>query len=122
MTVLTDQYPNETTWTIVDESGSTVWTGGPYSDQFTTYSETTCLPYGCYTLTVNDSYGDGICCAFGEGSYTLTSGGSVLTSGGEFGAVVSSGILFGLTVCPGLHRSHGGQLQPFGHRRRRLLH
>ena len=31
MTVLTDQYPNETTWTIVDESGSTVWTGGPYS-------------------------------------------------------------------------------------------
>ena len=32
-------------------------------------SETTCLPYGCYTLTVNDSYGDGICCAYGQGSF-----------------------------------------------------
>jgi len=72
MTVLTDEWPNETTWTIVDENGSTVLSGGPYSDQFTTYSETTCLPYGCYTLTVNDSYDDGICCEFGEGSYTLT--------------------------------------------------
>merc|ERR1711907_134295 len=25
-----------------------------------------------YTLTMNDSYGDGMCCQFGTGSYTLT--------------------------------------------------
>ena len=86
MTVLTDQLPNETTWTIVDAGGETVWSGGPYATSGTSYSETTCLPYGCYTLTVNDSYGDGICCAYGQGSFELTSGGNVLASGGEFGA------------------------------------
>ena len=39
-----------------------------------------CLPAGDYT---NDLYGDGICCSYGTGSYSLA-GGEELASGGEF--------------------------------------
>ena len=45
----------------------------------------TCLPEGCYDLTVNDSFGDGICCAYGDGSYTLEVDGVVVATGGDFG-------------------------------------
>ena len=88
-TILTDNYPGETTWTVTDASGATVWSGGPYDASGTSYSETTCLSTGCYTLTVNDSYGDGICCGYGQGSFELSSGGEVLVAGGEFGEAVS---------------------------------
>ena len=87
--ILTDNYPGETTWTVSDASGATVWSGGPYGASGTSYSETTCLATGCYTLTVNDSYGDGICCDYGQGSFELSSGGEVLAAGGEFGSVVN---------------------------------
>ena len=88
-TILTDNYPGETTWTVSDASGATVWSGGPYGSSGTSYSETACLSTGCYTLTVNDSYGDGICCGYGQGSFELSSGGEVLVAGGEFGTTVS---------------------------------
>ena len=88
-TILTDNYPGETTWTVSDASGATVWSGGPYGASGTSYSETTCLSTGCYTLTVNDSYGDGICCGYGQGNFELSSGGEVLAAGGEFGTTVS---------------------------------
>ena len=101
MTVVTDNYPAETTWTITDSEGVTVWSGGPYAATGTTYSETTCLPYACYTLTVNDSYGDGICCAFGQGSFELTSGTTVLASGGEFGSTTSANFCLEVPSVPG---------------------
>ena len=87
MTILTDQYPGETTWSVVDDaSGATVMSGGPYGTSFTTYTATEliCGSSGCYTLTVNDSYGDGLCCGFGDGSYSLTVNGEVVASGGSF--------------------------------------
>ena len=101
MTVLTDNYPGETTWTVTDAGGETVWSGGPYATSGTSYSETACLPYGCYTLTVNDSYGDGICCAYGQGSFELTSGGNVLASGGEFGATTTAEFCLDSPSIPG---------------------
>ena len=58
--LLTDNYPAETTWNITDASGSIVLEGGPYDGSQTTYTSTICLDPGCYTLTVNDSYGDGL--------------------------------------------------------------
>ena len=85
-TLLTDDYPNETTWTLVDETGTTVISGGPYGSNATTYSTDACLANGCYTLTVFDSYGDGLCCGYGEGSYELTDEeGTVYASGASFG-------------------------------------
>ena len=85
-TILTDLYPDETTWSVTNDGGEVVWSGGPYADTETTYSESLCLPYGCYTLEVVDSYGDGICCGqYGDGNYTLTAGGEVLASGDDWG-------------------------------------
>jgi lysyl endopeptidase len=84
-----DRYGNETTWQIVQ--GATVMaSGGPYSQfasngQYPQPPVSICLPDGCYQLIVSDSYGDGLCCAYGTGGFSLTSsGGTVLASGGTF--------------------------------------
>ncbi len=90
LTIIADNYPGETTWAITDDSGATVASGGPYSTAGATYTEDICLPDGCYTFTINDSYGDGICCSYGSGSYALTSGGSTLASGGAFASSEST--------------------------------
>ena len=45
----------------------------------------------CYNFSIYDTYGDGICCAWGQGSYTLADGnGTVLASGGQFTDVEST--------------------------------
>ncbi len=84
LTINTDQYPGETTWELT-EGNTTLASGGPYTSQFTTFVETLCVPVGCYDFTIDDSFGDGICCGFGNGSYTLEDAeGNILVSGGEF--------------------------------------
>merc|ERR1712032_1346912 len=40
---------------------------------------------GEFEFTMNDSYGDGICCSYGEGSYSVLRQGTVEVSGGQFG-------------------------------------
>ncbi|MGB1943080.1 MAG: choice-of-anchor B family protein [Flavobacteriales bacterium] len=89
VTILTDNYPAETTWAVTDDGGATVMSGGPYSSTGTTYTESACLGEGCYTLTVNDSFGDGICCGYGIGSYTVSVDGTDVVTGGEFSSTVS---------------------------------
>ena len=37
-----------------------------------------------YTFSINDTYGDGICCSWGSGSYFVNYGGSQVVSGGSF--------------------------------------
>ncbi len=85
--VTLDDYPEETSWVIVDPNGNQVAFGGGYSTDGATVVESACLFTGCYDFVINDSFGDGICCGFGTGSYTLTDDatGNVLASGGEFG-------------------------------------
>ena len=43
-----------------------------------------------YEFTIVDSYGDGICCSYGEGSYTVSLDGEVVASGGGFGTSETS--------------------------------
>lgn len=84
LTINLDNYPGETTWTITS-GGLTYASGGPYSGANSTATEINCLNDGCYEFTIFDSYGDGICCGFGNGSYVLTdASGNVLASGGSF--------------------------------------
>ncbi len=88
LTIVTDQYGSETTWEILD-GGSPIASGGPYSDLggvgTATYVESVCVPDGCYDLVINDSYGDGMCCTYGNGSYTLEDAfANTLASGGTF--------------------------------------
>lgn len=98
LTLVLDNYPEETSWTIQNSSGATVASGGPYgsSPDGSTITSVNCLPSGCYTFTINDSYGDGICCSYGNGSYTIRdASGTTLASGGSFGSSQSHNICVG---------------------------
>ena len=85
MTVTTDNYGSETSWTLTNSNGTTVMQGSGYGNNATNAASED-LPYGCYTLTINDEYGDGICCGYGNGSYSLTACGLEVASGGQFGS------------------------------------
>ena len=93
--ILTDNYPGETTWTVTDTAGTVVASGGPYATAATEYIEQVCIDAGCYTFTINDSWGDGICCAYGTGAYTVSSNGTVLASGGEFTTTEATEVCLG---------------------------
>ncbi|WP_108808286.1 T9SS type A sorting domain-containing protein [Aquimarina spinulae] len=83
-----DNYPEETTWEIKDANNVVIHSGGPYGSQTdgSTLNITKTLDEGCYNLVFKDTYGDGICCSYGIGSYELTNSasGAVLASGGSF--------------------------------------
>ena len=90
--LVTDNYGSETTWEFTDSSGNIVAQGGGYSNNNTSSSEIE-IPSAdeCYTFTINDSYGDGICCQYGTGSYSITDdSGNVIVSGGEFSSTESN--------------------------------
>ena len=93
--ILTDNYPGETTWSLTDVSGTVVASGGPYATQAVEEVTQVCVAPGCYTFTINDSYGDGICCAYGTGLYTVSSQGTVLATGGEFADTESAEFCLG---------------------------
>ena len=84
----TDNYPSETTWALKDENGATLYSGGPYSSSLTVYNETFAIDVdGCYEFIIYDSYGDGICCDYGDGYYKLMdSNMTEFFAGGEFGS------------------------------------
>ena len=88
MTITLDDYPEETAWTLTDDSGTILGSGGTYGNlaDGSSVSDDFCLTDGCYSFTITDVYGDGICCAYGNGSYVITDGnGAILASGGSFG-------------------------------------
>ena len=56
-------FANEISWELVDANGVSVVNGGlnygtVYANN-TTYNNYVCLPYGCYTMNMYDSFGDG---------------------------------------------------------------
>lgn len=76
-----DAYGSEITWTLKNQAGTTLFSGGPYTDQTAggvyqlVNNQSWTLPTnGCYFLTVNDSYGDGLFDGTGQGYYTVTAG------------------------------------------------
>lgn len=81
--ITTDNYGDETSWEIT-YNGTVVASGSGYGDN-TTYTIPACLGDGCYTLTVMDEYGDGMCCQYGNGSFqVLSPEGAVMGNGGQF--------------------------------------
>jgi subtilisin family serine protease len=94
--ITTDNYPTETTWTLdlVDgDEDLCAWTGanegGPFSEPY--IEQDVALPRGNCTFEwkIFDAWGDGICCAFGEGWFKLKLDGVLVFEGGTFGASVS---------------------------------
>lgn len=87
LTLILDDFPEETTWAITDSSNSVVESGGPYPGE-SSFNETYTLSDGDYTFTISDTFGDGICCNYGLGSYELKLPTclTILGQGGAFGS------------------------------------
>lgn len=83
----TDDYGDETSWTIKNANNVVIASGSDYADNIT-FNQTISLPVdGCYTFEINDEAGDGICCEYGTGSYSLkTSTNTTIIQGGNFGS------------------------------------
>ena len=81
-----DDYGSETTWEV-RRLGNVVYSGGPYGDDLggTEVVVDLCLEDGCYILEISDSWGDGMCCEYGNGGWELLDpAGAVVASGGQF--------------------------------------
>lgn len=76
--IVPDNYPNETTWDIKDAQGTILGSGDVNGG-------TACVDTGiCLRFTIYDSYGDGICCSYGLGSYKVVMDGDTVAQGGQF--------------------------------------
>lgn len=105
ITIATDDYGYETYWELRAPNGAVVLSGGnedvgpngggaanagqndpgAYDDNADYSFSYAVQAAGCYTFVIVDDYGDGICCDFGLGSYTITdANGTTLASGGTF--------------------------------------
>ncbi|WP_179375543.1 S8 family serine peptidase [Winogradskyella wichelsiae] len=88
LSITFDNYPEETAWSVKDASGTIIASGGTYgnqADESTLNINVGCLEDGCYDFEITDVYGDGICCSYGNGSYSLSlDTGIVLASGASF--------------------------------------
>ncbi|KAL7528509.1 hypothetical protein ACHAXR_002484, partial [Thalassiosira sp. AJA248-18] len=82
-------FPGETSWNLTNTcTGSMVAFMPPktlYTSRETPYSINWCLPLAAYKFTITDTSGDGVCCDWGSGSYSVTYGGNLVASGGQFG-------------------------------------
>lgn len=93
-----DNYPEETSWEIRNSNNNIVFSGANYGNQpdGSTITITNGLFAGCYTLTIKDTYGDGMCCTVGNGSYRLTdTTGAVLATGGSFATTSTTSFCVG---------------------------
>merc|ERR1712176_1523641 len=61
-----------------------VMAGGGYTKQLTEYtaSKTLASSNNVYQFTIYDTYGDGLCCAYGNGGYNLFVDGFIIKTGG----------------------------------------
>ena len=94
LTLNTDNYGSETSWAVNNNQGSAVANGSGYASN-TQYDEQICLTDGTYTLVISDSYGDGMCCSTGSGSYALKQGSTTLASGASFNNTDSTAFTLG---------------------------
>jgi subtilisin family serine protease len=87
LALTTDNYGSETSWTLKNNlTGATVASGSGYGNN-TTINRVFQLANGNYTFTISDSYGDGICCSYGNGSYRLADGNNAtIKTGGAYGS------------------------------------
>jgi len=84
--LFTDDYPGETSCTLTNtDIDEVAWSIGPSDLQdFTEYEFEQCLSGTCYLFEIFDDFGDGICCEYGQGYYTVVVDGIEIASGGNF--------------------------------------
>ncbi|MFH6604507.1 BspA family leucine-rich repeat surface protein [Maribacter algicola] len=85
--IVFDSFAEETSWRIINADGSAILAEASYTaaqSNTTITEQITGLPDGTYQFIIEDSFGDGICCGQGSGSYRVTKNGVVLFGGGQF--------------------------------------
>jgi len=99
ITITFDDYPEETSWAITNSSGSTIASGGTYEDKAdgSILTLTECLVDGCYDFIINDTYSDGLCCSYGNGSYAVSANGNIVASGSSFTSSETTNFCLGAT-------------------------
>ena len=92
-----DTFPEETSWVLSDSSGGIISSGENYPKEFSgsTLSAGFCLADDCYSFTISDARGDGICCGRGNGAYSVSSSETVFASGGSFALSESNAFCIG---------------------------
>lgn len=87
--VTLDDYGSETSWELYDASNTLIASGGPYEDGKSGQIESTLvdLEDGCYEIDLLDSFGDGMCCDYGNGGLEVlnAAGQSLVSFDGNFG-------------------------------------
>ena len=94
LNLLTDDYASETSWEFIDENGNVLQQSPSNLTDNTLYEETFEVdPDSCYSFVIFDTAGDGICCGFGIGSYSLeTSSGEIIFEGGNFDSIETTNL------------------------------
>ena len=84
--LVTDNYGLETSWKLYDDSFNLI-DGEDSLPSNTLYQKNYCLEDGCYNFIISDTYGDGFCCNYGNGFFTIKKeiGNSILASSSPFG-------------------------------------
>ena len=86
--VTTDMFANETSWKLISENGTIIASVDSMTMTASTAQATVSAFLNtneCYSFIINDTQGDGICCGFQSGSYTITDAlGDTIANGGEF--------------------------------------
>lgn len=106
--LLDDKSGNEFGWSLLNDLDETGWEGTfnfNYSPSALLRYEI-CVPkFECYTLTLSDRAGDGICCDYGGGSYTGFIVDEPIFAGGVFGFEDKQELCIGREYCDDTSRS-----------------
>merc|ERR1712176_549226 len=78
-----DNYGDETAYDIKDSSDNTVMEGSGWPAN-SVNSFWKCFSSGSYKFTITDGYGDGICCNYGQGGYSVKVDDNEVATGGDF--------------------------------------
>merc|ERR1711982_181629 len=80
-----DNYGDETTYDIKDSSDNEVMQGSGWpANSVNLFWK--CFSSGSYKFTITDAYGDGICCPYGNGGYSVKVNDQQVASRGQFGS------------------------------------
>lgn len=102
VSIVTDAYPGETTFKVVDicNDETVVMSGGPFPFSNHLFTDITSASLSRYRFIIEDKWGDGMCCSYGDGSWEVSYANEIVGSGKQFGS--SDSAEFGELTCPKL--------------------
>ena len=68
--LITDNYADENSWKLLNQNNNVIDQGQNLLNN-THYIYNYCLENSCYKFIINDSYGDGFCCSYGNGNISI---------------------------------------------------